>query len=59
MRESYPYQQPAAGQYKYYAMLLFILILSAALRFLFYLGPSGADDMIYFSVVDDLLGGRT
>ncbi|MBI5742112.1 MAG: glycosyltransferase family 39 protein [Nitrospirae bacterium] len=39
----------------YIFLSLFILIAAVLLRCLFYMGPSGADDMIYFSVIEKLL----
>lgn len=43
---------------KLHILFVFLLFAALGLRITFYQGPSGADDMIYFSVVEKLLAGK-
>ncbi|MBI4681738.1 MAG: glycosyltransferase family 39 protein, partial [Nitrospirae bacterium] len=43
---------------KYHMLFALILVSAVALRIIYYMGPSGADDMIYFSVVEKLLSNQ-
>jgi len=43
---------------KYHILFAITLISAIVLRIVYYMGPSGADDMIYFSVVERLLSNQ-